>query len=264
MGGLPAVTHGAGSWATVAASVRGASHIARDTENQDAFQELMLEDGTLLVAVADGAGSARLSHVGSRVAAEAAVASLAASLATAPECDWALAIDDAFASARRAVIEHAVESSGHADDCGEDFATTLLVAVAGDAAFVAAQRGDGTIIVRDRSSGLIYTATPPQNGDYANQTFFLTDRVGDRLIHVERLPPAESFAVMTDGLTGLAMNERDNAPHIPFFEPLERFASEADDRAVAAERLEKFLESERVCARTGDDKTLVIAVRRQD
>ena len=54
-------------------------------------------------------------------------------------------------------------------------------------------------------------------------------------------------------------------PHTPFFTPLFRFAAsvEEDDekRDAAGEQLAAFLSSERVNARTDDDKSLVLAVR---
>lgn len=256
------MTDGASAWATVAASARGTSHIARDIVNQDAYRQMVLDDGTLVVAVADGAGSARMSHVGSQIAAEVATATVASFLTESPDADWLKAINEAFVAARCAIVANAVEESADPKAGVDAFATTLLIAIANDEAFLAAQRGDGVIISRDRATGMVRTAVPPQNGDYANQTFFLTDEVGDRLLHVEVLPPVSSFAAMTDGLTDLAISARDNAPHTPFFEPLERFALEADDADAAAGQLLQFLESERVCARTGDDKTLVVAALR--
>ena len=67
---------------------------------------------------------------------------------------------------------------------------------------------------------------------------------------------------MSDGLVRLAINVADNAHHAPFLQPLLSFAAEAEDEAAAREQLAGFLASDRVCARTDDDKTLVLAVRR--
>jgi len=69
-----------------------------------------------------------------------------------------------------------------------------------------------------------------------------------------------ALAVMSDGLTRLALKLPANEPHPPFFQPLFAFASAADGQAQAEEQLAAFLASERVCARTDDDKSLVIAV----
>ncbi len=51
-------------------SVRGASHIRSDTECQDSCKKVILEDGTIILAVADGHGSKScpFSKTGSRIA----------------------------------------------------------------------------------------------------------------------------------------------------------------------------------------------------
>lgn len=56
------------------------------------------------------------------------------------------------------------------------------------------------------------------------------------------------------------MDVTTNKPHVPFFQPLVAFAARAENQTDAREQLTAFLASERVCARTDDDKTLVLAV----
>jgi hypothetical protein len=55
----------------------------------------------------------------------------------------------------------------------------------------------------------------------------------------------------------LALDMARREPHPPFFQPLFAFAQRAD---ASQSELLAFLDSERVCARTEDDKTLVLAV----
>jgi hypothetical protein len=69
---------------------------------------------------------------------------------------------------------------------------------------------------------------------------------------------------MTDGLIRLALNLTRNEPHFSFFTPLLAFTAQAEDLVTAEEQLAAFLASERVCARTDDDKTLVLVVRMPD
>jgi hypothetical protein len=68
-------------------------------------------------------------------------------------------------------------------------------------------------------------------------------------------------ALSTDGLLRLALKLPGGEPHAPFFAPLFNFVSANDDAVQAQQRLAEFLNSERVCARTDDDKTLVLACR---
>src|SRR5438876_7437042 len=51
-------------WRRLGASVIGSGHISRGVECQDAHGVAELPDGTLVIAVADGAGSARRSAEG--------------------------------------------------------------------------------------------------------------------------------------------------------------------------------------------------------
>jgi hypothetical protein len=76
--------------------------------------------------------------------------------------------------------------------------------------------------------------------------------------------PMQALAVMSDGLTRLALKRPTNEPHLPFFKPLFAFveaSAPSNDGAQASEALTAFLASPRVCERTDDDKALVLALR---
>ena len=75
--------------------------------------------------------------------------------------------------------------------------------------------------------------------------------------------PVSLVAALTDGLLRLVLDLNRNVPHRPFFEPLVEFASDVSDPAAAEAQLADFLASDRVCARTDDDKTLVLALARR-
>jgi hypothetical protein len=66
------------------------------------------------------------------------------------------------------------------------------------------------------------------------------------------------LAMLSDGIELLALCYKDNTAHEPFFTPMFEFAEKPGSTKA---ELEEFLESERVCDRTDDDKTLVLAVR---
>jgi DNA-directed RNA polymerase specialized sigma24 family protein len=116
-------------------------------------------------------------------------------------------------------------------------------------------------VVARRPDGEFFPVGRAQRGEYANETFFLSEEQAlDRLaIHILR-DAADALAVMSDGLTRLALKLPGYEPHAPFFQPLFAFAAACDDQKDAEQRLAAFLASERVCARTDDDKTLVLAV----
>jgi hypothetical protein len=72
-------------------------------------------------------------------------------------------------------------------------------------------------------------------------------------------------AGVTDGAGSVSLSDVGSAQmpegiaHAPFFAPLFKFVSEAKDLEVAHQELEQFLRSPRVCDRTDDDLTLLLA-----
>ena len=83
----------------------------------------------------------------------------------------------------------------------------------------------------------------------------------DRASYRHERGPIDAVAAMSDGLVGLALARPAGTPHAPFFEPLLTFNARVAEPEVAREQLAAFLASERVCARTDDDKTLVLVTR---
>jgi hypothetical protein len=99
-------------------------------------------------------------------------------------------------------------------------------------------------------------------GEYANETYFLTQEDALERVQASVYEKAVNYlAVMSDGLTRLALQLPAQEPHLPFFQPLFAFAARAHEEEQAARHLVDFLNSERVCDRTDDDKSLVLAVR---
>jgi hypothetical protein len=72
----------------------------------------------------------------------------------------------------------------------------------------------------------------------------------------------ERVALFSDGLLRLALNLAAAAPHAPFFNSLFAFLTSQPSLDATAQALGEFLQSDRVNARTDDDKTLVVAWRR--
>lgn len=249
-------------WKLVYCSVRGTSHLRTDQSCQDygMARSLNTDSGpALIVACADGAGSAELSDVGARLAVETFLDHATEVLAAGPEPD---AINEAVltawvASARARVEEEAAARGVTA----RHLACTLLAAVVGPAAATFVQVGDG-VIVFDGPDGYDF-AFWPDGGEYANTTRFLTDPDFDRHLRADRLPRRiEDLAILTDGLQALALGYAAGRVHERFFRPLFetlRISAEGVDLRPA---LEAFLDSERVNARTDDDKTLILATRR--
>jgi hypothetical protein len=278
----------ASPWRVAGAAVRGVSHERMDLPCQDVADWRVLPDGTLLIAVADGAGSAQFSDAGARLAVDAVLRRLLELLngASLPEdtqppagfdvdeleadaqafeepaegvdepgAFWNVVMLDAFETARAEVLQMAEETG----ESPREYATTLTCVAADTDRLAVAQIGDGAVVA-DHGEGL-FSATRLQRGEYANETHFLTeDGALDQVVVDVFDHPAQLLAVMSDGLIRLALKMPSQEPHAPFFEPLFRFTKQAAENDLANGPLAAFLRSERVNARTDDDKSLVLAV----
>jgi len=94
--------------------------------------------------------------------------------------------------------------------------------------------------------------------EYANEASFVTDRHWRNSLTLAVLESREisGIALSSDGLRLVACSDvRTGTPFEPFFEDLFKAA----ESGVSEEQLARFLES--VDDRTGDDKSLLVAVR---
>ncbi|MFN8474337.1 MAG: PP2C family serine/threonine-protein phosphatase [Anaerolineae bacterium] len=247
------------TWRVVGASASGQSHDAQGVPCQDAHAYRVLEDGTLLVAVADGAGSAARAQEGAQNAVLCALAWLVDALELDAPDDvdsWRALMTDTFAVTREVMAAIAHEACMPL----REYSATLMCVVVTDVWLVVGQIGDGIIVLEDR--GELTVAVRPQRGEYANESAFLTmSALSDYVVIEVTGRPPEALAVTTDGLLRLAAKMPEVVPYGPFFAPLFAFAAGADDPNQAEAALAGFLSSQRVRTRTDDDTTLVLAVR---
>jgi Protein phosphatase 2C len=258
------LTASPGAWKVVSASTVGARHAAAKQGCDDAHAHWQAREGVVLL-VADGAGSAPRAADGAKLAVTAAQIEAADLLGRADSLD-PYAVQAGLASiliaARTALEKLAAGDDGHGPVAIADLATTLTAVLAWPELVGVAQIGDGAVVLR-RGSGQLELLVAPPEREYVNETSFLTSEayMDKAQILVTDAADISGISVMTDGLHLLALDLVARVPHPPFFEPL--FAFAAGDGALD-EELDAFLGSESVCARTDDDKTLILAVRRAE
>jgi hypothetical protein len=246
-------------WFVVGSSVRGVAHVKNGLPCQDSHAWRRPCGDIILVAVADGAGSAAYADQGSKLAVHSSLEALEAGLSEkvpAEKEEWRALLNIAFETARKALLDQAnvLGSAAH------ELASTLLVAALSSESLASMQVGDGCIVVQTRE-GTLEAVSTPMNGEYANETVFLTS--GNALQKMRfsfRAACLQGLALLTDGLQRLALKMPEATPHSPFFDPLLRFAKVSRDDQGASKQLTHFLESPRVTDRADDDLTLVLAV----
>jgi len=238
-------------WNISATSVAGTSHQAHNTPCQDDYAYTTGPNGLIIIAVADGAGSAPHSAAGATTAVTSAVAYLAGALHTSRPRPKLIAralretVDHC-----RATIAQLADRHGHTI---HDYATTLLATVVTEHHIGTLQLGDGAIITSDDHRRLTIH-TVQQTREYVNDVTFLTsDNYEDELrISIRPRRHATNVALVTDGIESISVQRSTNKPHHGFFVPL--FGLHPTPGV-----LREFVSSRVVCERTDDDKTIIIA-----
>jgi hypothetical protein len=251
-------------WRIAAASVTGTSHAAAAQDCQDSYNYTNFGDASrgdvLLVAVADGAGSAKHAKIGS---------SLVAEILVAEASNWYLHHNDLTLVTRETVsrwldaVRDAIGQTATANESTpRDFASTALLAIADQSHAVFVQLGDGAIVAR-ADCGSWNVKFWPQHGEYANQTNFVTDETAHDTFQLSYAStPIKEIVLFTDGLERVLLNHSERSAHAPAFEkmlgPLR--ASEVPGlNENLSQFLAAYLTSPPVTSRADDDLTLFLA-----
>lgn len=247
-------------WRYVAASVQGASHLKANTPCQDYCTAIELHEANLLLLMcSDGAGSASRSELGSEISCRTLSDEIVRfaqrgghtlDVARETALEWLQAV--------RLKLETQANAIGLMP---RDLACTLVAALVDDHGAAFLQIGDGSVVVvsGDSEYDVIFW---PEQGEYANTTFFVTGPDAEDRLRVEvRSSLIRDIALFTDGLQHIALRYQSKTAHPPFFAPMFARLRADEDWSGLGEPLKKFLGSEAVTKRTDDDCTLVLASR---
>lgn len=245
-------------WQAAGISVQGISHLKNRVPCQDAHIWRKVSGEAIVLAVADGAGSAPLSQVGAARAAVAAVDwvdELLKEAWPANKAEWRQLLAASLQTAHESVRASAERRKVPA----RELATTLIVAVATPGLAAAIQVGDGACVVVS-DTGEVIALTAPHHSEFVNETIFFTSPdyldVAQFGLCARRI---SGIAALSDGLQLLALKMPEAEPHAAFFRPLLRLVADAPNTQAAEDALRAFLRSERITQRADDDLTLVLA-----
>lgn len=197
MGGRP--------WSQVSAEVQGSGHKKTDTPCQD--KTICISRNKVhLIALADGAGSASLSHYG----AEAVITQVGNYVVDNFDNLCELGFKEIKASIAQ-VMRHTLEALSIQLGCEKrDLSSTfLLVAVKRDR-FISIHVGDGVIGILDRDG--LKVLSSPENGEYANMTWFTTASSLEAVmrIYAGDASITSGFILMSDGVEPSLYNGTDD------------------------------------------------------
>jgi hypothetical protein len=253
-------------WRWAGACAIGTSHVKSGLECQDraACRTIETEAGQVIVAViSDGAGSALKAAAGAAIVCMESHRRIAAYLRNGGQlsgidndcvADWIDSIRDKIGLAANAVELRP-----------RDFAATLVALVAGMDRAVVVHVGDGAATVRDRETKEWSVPSWPFHGEYASTTRFVIDDPHPQFEIVHVGSAIDRFAIFSDGIENLVLDQRKRSAPAPFFErllqPVVSWEGQGRSRKLSA-HLRNYLDGETVCAETDDDKSLILGVGR--
>ena len=256
----------------VSASARGAAHAESGAPNQDRHGNRRLADGAQVIAVADGAGSRSRSDRGAQLAVDGAIAAAERHFAAAPDADdvvaWRRAAeawrhDCAREFDERLAQEIADGREPATPEARAAYATTLTAVVWRKPWLVVYAVGDCFLVIDHEPRS--YLIWPTEFRENAGVTVFMTSATREtetyaKLIHD---PGLRGLALCSDGLAESTLTVRPTADGFRYVAPpdfsayFDVFAQLDDANRVLHQRIS----SQQVALTSGDDKTMVLAVR---
>lgn len=254
-------------WLYASASVIGPSHYSSNTPCQDASHTSVSPDGQwLAIAVCDGAGSAMRSKDGADLVAKSfanRLVSLSAQFSSRLPGAW---VND-FVIQQILDVRSELRKLAGSDDLN-DFHSTLVACLLGPDGGFSIHIGDGALFGGSGSGtlkdGYIYLdnnffISKPANGEYANETFFITEGNWIKSLRITPLPQADWVIVGSDGGCALCLDSGEQ-PKPEFVAPLISLLSKHSNSEWAT-LLQHTLADSKADLLTNDDKTLVICMR---
>lgn len=182
-------------WKTINYEVRGRGHEKNGLPCQDRTLTIH-RNGVTVIALADGAGSAKHSEIGAQTTV-IAVSNLLAEQFTR------LIQNNSGAQVKQlieATIQEALTEQQQALNCEyKDLASTLLTVAIKDDQFIVIHVGDGVIGYIKNDELLV--ASSPENGEFANTTVFVTSSSMTQSMKLLKgqLKEITGFVLMSDG-----------------------------------------------------------------
>jgi hypothetical protein len=146
-----------------------------------------------------------------------------------------------------------------------EFACTLMVAIVGADSSAFLQVGDGAMVVREQGDDGWSYVFWPQHGEYVNSTNFVTASDAPTVMEFALTHRSiESLSCFSDGIESLLLHYATKTVHDSFFNamiaPVRESTADGVDKTLS-DGLSRYLSSDRVCERTDDDKSLILATR---
>ncbi|WP_278931128.1 protein phosphatase 2C domain-containing protein [Moraxella osloensis] len=263
------------SWQVYGASSIGKSHIDSNLPNQDSIYLQKTEHGMVAV-VCDGAGSAKFSQAGAAFFSQ----SIAQMLLSLGVSHRGIALD--LGQLKQQIIEQLsqirldLQSQLPAESSLRDYHTTFTgLLIHSNHQAILVQIGDSPLITSQfvvRHPHIDYFTNLQVYGDdskneYVNETHFITQDNWQSFLRVEPidLSQVDCLALMSDGCADLVFEGASVTPKIyrPFFGNLLFNLTQSQSSQQGSAIIEQALGNPATYRLTGDDKSLVVLLKKQ-
>lgn len=251
-------------WSYAGASVVGHSHLTTNVPCQDKHRIRTSQNGNwIAISVSDGAGSAEYAEKGAEITSEHfcnELIKLSHELESKTPGEW---IND-FVIECVLNVRKELRNIANGEDL-KKFHCTLVAALIGPTGGFAIHIGDGAIfggaIGSPDIAGFVdlnnnFVISKPENGEYSNETYFITESNWIKHLRITPLPKLDWIIGCTDGGASLLLEgETEVKPTFlcPF---LERQINEKDSHYIT-----EVISDPKANKLTTDDKTIVVAIR---
>jgi len=242
-------------WVVAGKSVIGTAHKKTGLPCQDFCGVRLLESPCrLLLAISDGAGSAKHADKASKMAVDCLLNLMAAytgeltDIGEKEVLEW-------MAGVKTALQTEADSVQGSL----RDFSCTLLGAIIQGSNGYFWQIGDGGWIVHTKGKKNVEVAIWPFSGEYINETVFVTSEDASEKWAHAFLPEIDAVLGFSDGIEHLVLDFPGNRAHEPFVRKIFTSLHHGVEATQVENAIEELLSSDLINERTDDDKTMVLA-----
>jgi hypothetical protein len=235
--------------------VIGVSHIRSGDRLQDAYAINSIDKDRVFAVVSDGAGSAEFGAYGAWIVCRFFTVHFREWLRNNSELPTDELLSDWIGNLREQISAIAKQRGS----TSRQFASTLAAILITPDEILTIQVGDSAIVGRRGAEWDVLCW--PENGEYASTTYFVTDLPKLRLNIIRQPRDHDAFALFSDGIGDLALSHLDHSAYQPFFDPMIRAVDSSTSVGRLSElssKLKTYLAGPSVCARTDDDKTLIL------
>ena len=247
-------------WKVFFASVAGKYHLDKNVPCQDSGQYTVIDD-VLICVVCDGAGSANEGQMGAEFFSSKVTGLLSESIksgqfAQCTQSDYLNYLSTIIQTVRSQLNDTALSRQLEL----RDFACTLVGCITSQSGGCFFHIGDGVAVYMSNDGESVLSQ--PENGEYSDETYFVTDENWSNHLRVTLLPAinqGELIGLMSDGVSPFAVNRPRTGFFRPFIDPVVAFLRNTS-RDEGNQALKSVLEDEKTFQITPDDKTLLLAL----